>query len=247
MAGAAAGRGLLSVARLVAARPVLVGGLASFGVMTAMVANNALFSQAGQHPHPMLATRLATPVAAAALSSEPVPQVTARPAPIGNDPRILPFPLVQEAQMLLAEQGYYKAAIDGRAGQATDIAIRAFQTDQGLRVDGMATPLLLTQIRQAAVRARAGETQTASLEETVDTGQTGGIVPASAPTTDTDLVHAIQAKLAEAKVADIKADGILGERTRAAIRTFQALEGMDVDGSPSMALLERLNGIDGSQ
>ncbi len=250
--GAAAGRaGALAVlagARIVAARPVLFGSLAVFSTLFGVVADNALNRQTGRHPHPMLMTRGGEPtrLASAQLTSEaqastPVPtarMAVAEPV-IANDPRIVPFPLVREAQQLLADQGFYKAPIDGRAGQATDMAIRDFQATKGLKVDGMATPLLLSQLRQAANPPPAlEEDPIARLASggTVDPGQTGGIAAGG----DSELVRRIQARLAEARVADLKADGILGERTRAAIRTFQALESLEVTGEPSQEVLARL-------
>ncbi len=229
LTGRTAFAGLAGGARIIMARPALFGGIALFSVSAGLVADNALNRQGGPHPHPMLVTRAVEAAQVAA-----VPAAPAAPRAITNDPRILPFPLVREVQALLAEEGYYNVEVDGRAGQATDMAIRAFQADRGLRVDGMATPLLLTQIRQAA----SGDgTQVASLEP--DASVTGAI----ASDGGADLVREIQAKLAEARVADIRADGILGEQTRAAIRTFQALESLDVTGEPSMEVLERLRAV----
>ena len=147
---------------------------------------------------------------------------------------------VREAQALLAEQGYYESEIDGRPGQATDLAIRAFQRAQGLKIDGMATPLLLTQLRNAAnPLPPLADDPIAQLAAGVDPGATGAVSASGDP----DLVRQIQAKLAEARVADLKADGILGERTRAAIRTFQALESLEVTGEPSPEVLSRLNSL----
>ncbi len=229
--------------RVVAARPVLFASVALFSTMAGIVADNALNRQGGAHPHPMLATRLgeATRMAAVA-EAAPVPTARAEPREpvIGNDPRILPFPQVREAQALLAEQGYYESEIDGRPGQATDLAIRAFQRAQGLKIDGMATPLLLTQLRNAAnPLPPLADDPIAQLAAGVDPGATGAVSASGDP----DLVRQIQAKLAEARVADLKADGILGERTRAAIRTFQALESLEVTGEPSPEVLSRLNSL----
>ncbi len=235
--------GLVAGGRVLAARPILFGSLAVFSAMAGVVADNAINRQAGRHAHPMLSTR---PDEVARLMSQPatrgvrqVPVPTAEPVEIANDPRILAFPLVREVQTLLAERGLYKAPIDGRAGQATDIAIREFQSERGLRVDGMATPLLLTQIRQAGDVPRDG--RLASLDDGVDLGETAGI--AAQPSADAELVRQIQEKLGEARVADIVADGILGERTKAAIRTFQALESLDVTGEPSREVLARLEAV----
>ena len=50
----------------------------------------------------------------------------------------------------------------------------------------------------------------------------------------------IQAGLTSAQVAELSADGIPGERTKAAIRTFEALEGLEVTGAADPRVLERL-------
>nr|WP_245197795.1 peptidoglycan-binding domain-containing protein [Jiella mangrovi] len=57
---------------------------------------------------------------------------------------------------------------------------------------------------------------------------------------EAERVKRIQAALASAQVADLSVDGILGEKTKAAIRTFEALEGMDVTGKPDAKVLQRL-------
>ncbi|MFD2237028.1 peptidoglycan-binding domain-containing protein [Aureimonas populi] len=233
---AAAGLGVVS---LVAARPLAFLGSAAFLTLSGVVASNALFGQGGAHPQPMLATRaveLVNTAGAAPAAVEPW-----RPV---NDPRIMTVPLVRDVQVLLAEAGYYQAEIDGRPGQATDRAIRAFQAERGLRVDGMATPLLLTQIRQMTTDAPSPQTrpdgeQYASLEELMSDVTTGGIAPGAG--SDRELVRRIQTALNETAVAELKADGIMGAQTRAAIRAFQELEGMEVTGEPSPELLTRLS------
>lgn len=227
---------------LIAARPVLFGSVALFGALAGLVGDNALNRQAGRHPHPMLVTRPDARVAASPRSAVPAaPRVASAPR-IENDPRIIAFPLVSDVQTLLAEAGYYKLPVDGRAGQATDLAIRAFQRDHGLRVDGMATPLLLSQLRQADdLKPDGTSDQVASLIEGTDPAATGAVVSDASPSSaEGDLVRRIQDRLAKARIADVQPDGILGERTRAAIRTFEALEGMEPTGEPSNEILRRL-------
>nr|WP_246753841.1 peptidoglycan-binding protein [Jiella flava] len=93
--------------------------------------------------------------------------------------------------------------------------------------------------------------QTASIEAV----QGGRVVPAPRPPVDPaeqavdhrlaalspiERVKRIQAALTAAQVAQLEPDGIVGEKTRTAIRTFQALEGMDVNGEPNLQLLRRM-------
>ena len=150
-------------------------------------------------------------------------------------------PLVADVQLLLREAGYYQSAIDGRPGQATDIAIRRFQTERGLTVDGIATPYLVSQIRQltAAIPSPDERPQEDSVAGIIE-----GLGSESA-SLGSGLVRNIQSELTAASVAELSADGILGEQTRAAIRTFQALEGLDVTGEPSEPLLDRLREVTG--
>ena len=68
-----------------------------------------------------------------------------------------PEPVLQEAdvnrvQTLLAELGYDPGPVDGRSGQRTVTAVKAFQQREGLNVDGRLTESLL-----AALVARAAE------------------------------------------------------------------------------------------
>ncbi|MEX6506998.1 peptidoglycan-binding protein [Jiella sp. M17.18] len=104
---------------------------------------------------------------------------------------------------------------------------------------------------------RPDPSETASIGERMDGG--GTIVPQDRPTpaarpsrapakvearfaslSHDELVKRIQTALTTAQVAHLDADGIAGEKTREAIRTFQALEGMKVTGKPDAAFLEHL-------
>ncbi|GGD93933.1 hypothetical protein GCM10011390_10800 [Aureimonas endophytica] len=221
----------------VRARPVLAGSLFAFAVLSGWVGTNALTGQSGRHSHPLLATR---------------PQ----PGDAAVDLPSLPVPLVKDVQDALAEAGYYTAAPDGRPGKATAAAIRAFQTDHGLAVDGDASPRLLAALRAAA---RPTDEETGSLPQrtervaSLETGRSddasrapvpAAAVPAAVPAGPSrDLVRRVQEGLRAAKVAELDADGIMGARTEAAIRTFQASQGLNVNGVPDEALAKRLKAL----
>jgi peptidoglycan hydrolase-like protein with peptidoglycan-binding domain len=53
---------------------------------------------------------------------------------------------IAQLQRALAARGYYGGAVDGRVGPGTTTAIRRYQADAGLPVDGMPTSALLDQI-----------------------------------------------------------------------------------------------------
>lgn len=57
---------------------------------------------------------------------------------------------VKELQRLLQSLGYYHGNIGGNFGPQTDAAVRAFQRDRGLAVDGWAGPQTMAALRQAA-------------------------------------------------------------------------------------------------
>ena len=179
-------------------------------------------------------------------------------APAVAEAVLQPVPLVLEVQEALARTGHYTAQPDGRPGKATAAAIRAFQSEYALRVDGEPTPLLLSQIRQFASAApnpsaRPPVTERFASVEPAAPGTEPGRASADPAATgstealdglsETELVRKIQSGLANADVAELAADGVVGERTRAAIRTFEALEGLDVTGKPNKQLLEHLIAI----
>lgn len=58
-------------------------------------------------------------------------------------------PQVQELQQLLQTLGYYRGNIGGNFGPLTDAAVRSFQRDHGLAVDGWAGPQTMAALQQA--------------------------------------------------------------------------------------------------
>lgn len=239
------------IAAPVAARPLAAGGLLAFALLSAFVSANAFYGQPGRHPKPMMATR--------GEAGEP-----GRPASgEADDDGLMAVPLVREVQTALASTGHYKGELDGRPGRATAAAIRAFQSEHALPVDGEPSPRLLSELRGDGDGARsaearpAGAERHASLEERIGGGEAaedgGEGAPAGRPAAvrdpaatgpaaaaRTELVRRIQSGLSAAAVATLKADGILGEQTRTAIRTFEARQGLDVTGAPNERVLKRL-------
>ncbi len=54
----------------------------------------------------------------------------------------------KDVQKALKKAGYYNGAIDGKIGKKTKAAIRAFQKDNGLEVDGIVGPRTWAQMKQ---------------------------------------------------------------------------------------------------
>lgn len=131
--------------------------------------------------------------------------------------------LVRQTQRLLAKRGYSPGPADGMMGSRTRIAIRQFQQDRKMRVDGEPSVLLLAALNmpdQPGTRVKT----------------------AGASTPDPDLVRRIQLGLAQWGYNPGPADGVLEQSTRQAIMEFQRDQGLKVDGRPSAELAARLSG-----
>ncbi|MBE9181257.1 peptidoglycan-binding protein [Oculatella sp. LEGE 06141] len=64
---------------------------------------------------------------------------------------------VAELQAMLQELGYYEAVADGVYGQGTVVAVRAFQTANGLSATGEADPVTWERLQQALVSSLSAE------------------------------------------------------------------------------------------
>ena len=141
---------------------------------------------------------------------------------------------VGQLQTRLFELGYYKGAIDSGFGYATYEAVRAFQKNNGLTVDGIVGPDTWTKLFRA------------------DAVPTGTVVPsgspkpspAPAPTPDhssagfrlkyedkSPQVGQLQSRLAAlGYMAASGVDNYFGFGTYEAVRAFQKVNGLKVDG-----------------
>lgn len=127
--------------------------------------------------------------------------------------------LVADIQSELRRRGYEISAVDGRLNEATGEAIRRYQSDAGLTIDGYPTQSLLASLRTSTT---SDSTQLTSRE----------------------LVRRTQAELNKRGYDAGPADGALGPKTRSAIRTYQSDAGVPVTGQASASLLAQLEGSD---
>ncbi|MCH7888391.1 MAG: SEL1-like repeat protein [Proteobacteria bacterium] len=125
----------------------------------------------------------------------------------------------------LQRSGHDPGPVDGLMGFATRAAIRAFQAARQIPITGEISEELLREL------------DTASLERTARPPTPEPSVPA-APTGA--LVVRVQEKLARSGHDPGPADGIVGPKTRAAIRAFQAAKNIPVTGEVSAELLREL-------
>lgn len=124
--------------------------------------------------------------------------------------------LVREVQAELSRRGLYDGPADGIFGPKTEAAIFDFEMGAGLKLTGKPNPQLL-----AALRGN-------------------GFAPAASP-----RVADVQNALNKIGFGPIKADGVLGEGTRAAIRRFEASRNLPQRGEVSPAFLRALSQASG--
>lgn len=132
-------------------------------------------------------------------------------------PPIMESAYIRGIQQELALHGYRPGAVDGRLGGGTRRAIRDYQRDAGLKVDGAATRELLDHLKfaQPKVRKRFKET------------------PGK-------FAVQVQQGLKARGYYRATVDGITGPKTRAAIRAFQKDAGLPVTGSIDQNLVNEL-------
>lgn len=125
---------------------------------------------------------------------------------------------ILELQTLLNGLGFEAGEPDGLFGSRTRAAVRGFQAGESLPADGFPTAALLDQIR-----AKAGFAPTPPREPR-------GL--------DRDGVRQLQRLLNRLGHSAGAPDGVIGERTRQAIRAFERSRGMEVRGRATDVVLE---------
>jgi peptidoglycan hydrolase-like protein with peptidoglycan-binding domain len=115
---------------------------------------------------------------------------------------------VRELQIALQETGNDPGTIDGIFGSQTEAAVRAFQAERGIGVDGIVGPITWRNIDEFA------EFDEPVLRE----GSTG--LP----------VRRAQSRLTAAGFDTGGVDGVFGPRTEAGVRALQQATGVTVDG-----------------
>jgi len=134
-------------------------------------------------------------------------------------------PLVHQIQSELQSLGYYSGAADGTANAHTKAAIIAYERDNGLNPDGKASRRVLDHILYAKHIAEAARF----------TASTTPVVPS-------EDVRKVQKTLDGLGFDAGPADGVLGDKTREAIRAFQTYRGLPATGVID-AMLARELGI----
>ncbi|MCM3714325.1 peptidoglycan-binding protein [Alkalihalobacillus oceani] len=130
---------------------------------------------------------------------------------------------VKTLQQQLKEAGYFDNDITGYYGRATSAAVRSFQQENQLAVDGIAGPQTLNALQNRNVatiapvehKLSASSVQTSSMLRIGSKGQ---------------AVKDVQQRLADLGFYKSTADGIFGNSTASAVKHFQQQQGITVDG-----------------
>ena len=161
--------------------------------------------------------------------------------------------LLQEA---LTMTGHYTGAIDGKFGQGTERAVRAFQNAVGLIADGKAGAatqyqlLLLTGIKisdiataeNASGSGSSGSGGSGSDSDSTSTskGLFGGNYTKLVFGASSSRVRILQKALMALGFDVPKADGVFGSDTYAAVKEFQKTVGLEADGKAGPLTLKKL-------
>lgn len=142
--------------------------------------------------------------------------------PVDAMPPAMRVAFVRAIQEELADHGYAPGTADGVFGSRTRAAIRAYQGDASLPVDGVATKELLDHLKFVLPRVTAA-----------------AVAPAPQ-----SLIANIQTELARRGYYRDEIDGLNGRLTGDAVRAFQTDAGLPVTGVLDQRLLAELHSTD---
>ena len=132
---------------------------------------------------------------------------------------------VRNLQKALKNKGYYSGSVDGKYGAATTAAVVAFQSAQGLRVDGKAGPAT-----QRALFTTSSSTDT-SKYTTLRPGDSGA------------AIRQLQTTLKQKGYYTGTIDGDYGSGTTAAVKAFQKKYNLTADGIAGKETLKKLDSV----
>lgn len=170
---------------------------------------------------------------------------------------------VRALQSRLKKLGYYSGNVDGDFGQGTEDAVKAFQRANGLNADGVAgsgtyEKLFATDAKTASQAARTATPRpdptkrpTATPRRTATPLPSGTyVLVTTAPSSEGYAtlrrgyygapVTRLQQALKDQGYYTGVVDGYFGEGTESAVRAFQRVKGLNVDGAAGPATLMAL-------
>ncbi|RWQ65679.1 peptidoglycan-binding protein [Mesorhizobium sp.] len=233
--------GAVAVGSLISRNPILVGGSTAFLVTLFYVSANALWYQPFPHAGAFFATRSIEGFPRAD-ADEPETTINivrpgSAPAPIKSDP------VVEQVQGILKDLDFYSGIVDGISGPNTRNAIQAYQQKVGLNASGEIDSVLLDQLG-ATPTASTVVPHPAPRPDDMAAIPVSASAPADASAQAPDArIIKIQAGLKAFGNDDMQLDGVVGARTKAAIKEFQSLFGLPETGEPDEVVYVKMREI----
>jgi peptidoglycan hydrolase-like protein with peptidoglycan-binding domain len=230
--------GAVAIGSLISRNPVLVGGSTAFLVTLFYVSANALWYQPFPHAGAFFATRSMEgfPRAGADEPETTINIVRPEPAPIKSDP------VVEQVQGILKDLDFYSGTVDGISGPNTRKAIQAYQQKVGLNASGEIDSILLDQLGAMPTASTVVPHPPPRPDDmaAIPVSASPADAPAQAP--DARIIK-IQAGLKAFGNDDMQLDGVVGARTKAAIKEFQSLFGLPETGEPDEVVYVKMREI----
>ncbi|TIO06442.1 peptidoglycan-binding protein [Mesorhizobium sp.] len=233
--------GAVAIGSLISRNPVLVGGSTAFLVTLFYVSANALWYQPFPHAGAFFATRSMEGFPRAG-ADEPETTINIvrpgpAPAPIKSDP------VVEQVQGILKDLDFYSGTVDGISGPNTRKAIQAYQQKVGLNASGEIDSVLLDQLGATPTASTVVPHPAPRPDETAAVPVSASAPEnASTPAPDARIIK-IQAGLKAFGNDDMQLDGVVGARTKAAIKEFQSLFGLPETGEPDEVVYVKMREI----
>ena len=142
---------------------------------------------------------------------------------------------VTELQNMLKREGLYRYQIDGIFGSRTEQAVRQFQQKNKLLIDGIVGPqtwAALNGVESQPDKPTQASPPKHSSNPVLRLGARG------------EAVKELQKKLKEAGVYPYAVDGLFGQQTLSAVKSFQLQQGLAVDGVVGPKTWEKLKSPD---
>ncbi len=244
--------GFIALGDMIARNPSLVGGSTAFMLVLFYVSANALWYQPYTHKVAFFATREAVEFPDMADTSETTIKIE-RPDPDKVAQITIDNKRVEQVQSILKDLNFYSSAVDGLKGPATRGAIQAYQRKVGLVATGEIDQSLLQQLEAGDTTANIMPTprpRVMEMTRQVPTPRTKAqptfALSRAALSAEIDVqarIRKIQVGLKSFGNEAIDADGIIGAKTRSAIRDFQALFDLPETGEPDQAVYAKMREI----
>ena len=227
---------LIALGGAIGRNPGAVAGITAFVVALSFISANALWNQQQAHTTTFFVTREPMAAPAPTFADEPEAEEPAVEEVLPAAQQRRGDPMVERVQSMLIDLQLYSGTVDGLVGPQTRKAVEDYQKLAGLDVSGEISEDLL---RDLATQAPTRTDAVAPAPRPAPS--TPASTEAAAPSSED--VARIQAGLRAFGHDGIEIDGVVGMKTKSAIREFQSLFGLPVTGEPDLALSEKMREI----